>query len=116
METAQLDSKPSYSLWQLVLYMLKLGTWGFGGPVALAGYMNRDLVEKYGWITEADYKEGMALAQMHLGAMFSQPCFLDVQQSLNFEVGMLQRLQRLKVGKHKWLMEREVKMQRERHR
>ena len=34
--------KPSYSLWQLVIYMLKLGTWGFGGPVALVGYMNRD--------------------------------------------------------------------------
>ena len=65
-------AKPSYTLWQLVLYMLKLGTWGFGGPVALAGYMNRDLVEKYGWITEADYKEGMALAQMAPGPMAAQ--------------------------------------------
>ncbi len=63
---------PSYTLWQLVIYMLKLGTWGFGGPVALVGYMNRDLVEKYGWITEADYKEGMALAQMAPGPMAAQ--------------------------------------------
>jgi chromate transporter len=52
--------------------MLKLGTWGFGGPVALAGYMNRDLVEKHHWITEADYKEGMALAQMAPGPMAAQ--------------------------------------------
>jgi len=72
MEIDQPDSKASYSLWQLVLYMLKLGTWGFGGPVALAGYMNRDLVEKYQWITEADYKEGMALAQMAPGPMAAQ--------------------------------------------
>ena len=72
METIQSSSKPSYSLWQLVIYMLKLGTWGFGGPVALAGYMNRDLVEKYHWITEADYKEGMALAQMAPGPMAAQ--------------------------------------------
>ena len=62
----------NYSLWQLVFYMLKLGAWGFGGPVALAGYMNRDLVEKYGWITQADYKEGMALAQMAPGPMAAQ--------------------------------------------
>lgn len=72
MEIDPPDSKASYSLWQLVLYMLKLGTWGFGGPVALAGYMNRDLVEKYQWITEADYKEGMALAQMAPGPMAAQ--------------------------------------------
>ena len=30
---------PSYSLWQLTAYALGLGTWGFGGPVALVGYM-----------------------------------------------------------------------------
>ena len=42
---------PSYSLWQLVRYMLALGTWGFGGPVALVGYMYRDLVEKRHWIS-----------------------------------------------------------------
>jgi len=62
----------SYTLWQLVVYFLRLGTLGFGGPVALAGYMNRDLVEKYQWITEADYKEGMALAQMAPGPMAAQ--------------------------------------------
>ena len=49
----------SYTLQQLILYFLKLGTIGFGGPVALVGYMHRDLVEKKKWITEEDYKEGM---------------------------------------------------------
>ena len=37
---------PAYSLWQLIKYALKLGTFGFGGPVALVGYMYRDLVEQ----------------------------------------------------------------------
>ncbi|HEJ9827538.1 TPA: chromate transporter [Pseudomonas aeruginosa] len=61
-----------YTLWQLVRYMLALGTWGFGGPVALAGYMYRDLVEKRQWITEADYKEGLALAQLMPGPLAAQ--------------------------------------------
>ena len=64
--------QPSYTLWQLVRYMLALGTWGFGGPVALAGYMYRDLVERRQWITDADYKEGLALAQLMPGPLAAQ--------------------------------------------
>lgn len=63
---------PGYTLWQLVRYMLALGTWGFGGPVALAGYMYRDLVEKRQWITDADYREGLALAQLMPGPLAAQ--------------------------------------------
>ena len=70
--------KPSYSLWQLVIYMLKLGTWGFGGPVALAGYMNRDLVEKYGWITEADYKEGTVITQSEIASLVFAAGFITL--------------------------------------
>lgn len=61
-----------YSLWELVKYFLHLGYAGFGGPVALVGYMHRDLVEKRGWISEEDYKEGMALAQLSPGPMAAQ--------------------------------------------
>ena len=49
-----------------------LGTWGFGGPVALVGYMYRDLVEKRRWISESDYKEGLALAQLMPGPLAAQ--------------------------------------------
>ena len=63
---------PRYSLWQLVQYMLKLGTLGFGGPVALVGYMNRDLVEQRKWISESDYKEGLTLAQLMPGPLAAQ--------------------------------------------
>jgi chromate transporter len=64
--------KPPYSLWQMVRYILKLGTIGFGGPVALVGYMYRDLVENRKWITEADYKEGLTLAQLMPGPLAAQ--------------------------------------------
>lgn len=63
---------PVYTLWQLVQYFLKLGTVGFGGPVALVGYMHRDLVEQRGWISEADYKEGMTLSQLAPGPLAAQ--------------------------------------------
>jgi chromate transporter len=62
----------SYSLKDLILYFLKLGTLGFGGPVALVGYMHRDLVENKKWISEDDYKEGMALAQLAPGPLAAQ--------------------------------------------
>ena len=61
-----------YPLSRLVGYMLRLGAIGFGGPVALAGYMHRDLVEKRGWIAEADYREGLALAQLMPGPLAAQ--------------------------------------------
>lgn len=63
---------PNYTLRQLVLYFLKLGYSGFGGPVALVGYMHRDLVEKRKWISEDDYKEGLALAQLAPGPLAAQ--------------------------------------------
>lgn len=61
-----------YSLKDLIIYFLKLGTWGFGGPVALVGYMHRDLVENKKWISEDDYKEGMALSQLAPGPLAAQ--------------------------------------------
>ncbi|SNS19134.1 chromate transporter [Noviherbaspirillum humi] len=68
----QATERPTYTLWQMVLYMLRLGSLGFGGPVALVGYMRRDLVEDRRWITEADYKEGLALAQLAPGPLAAQ--------------------------------------------
>lgn len=62
----------SIGLWPLVGYFLKLGTWGFGGPVALAGFMHRDLVERRGWITEDTYKLALALAQIMPGPLAAQ--------------------------------------------
>src|SRR5258706_15196442 len=61
-----------HSLKDLVIYFLKLGTWGFGGPVALIGYMHRDLVDEKKWISEDDYKEGLALSQLAPGPLAAQ--------------------------------------------
>src|SRR5690242_18692251 len=65
-------SQARYSLWDMVRYMTRLGTIGFGGPVALVGYMHRDLVEQRKWISEADYKEGLTLAQIMPGPLAAQ--------------------------------------------
>jgi len=65
-------NQQTYTLWQLTQYFLKLGTVGFGGPVALVGFMHRDLVEKNQWISEEEYKEGMALAQLAPGPLAAQ--------------------------------------------
>lgn len=67
-----MTDKPTYSLTDLTKYFLKLGTIGFGGPVALVGYMHRDLVEKRKWITDDDYKEGLALSQLAPGPLAAQ--------------------------------------------
>ena len=64
--------KKKYTLTQIIKYFLKLGTAGFGGPVALIGYMHRDLVENKKWITNEDYKEGLALSQLAPGPLAAQ--------------------------------------------
>lgn len=60
------------TLWDLTGYFLKLGTIGFGGPVALVGYMQRDLVERRRWIDDEEYKLGLALAQIMPGPLAAQ--------------------------------------------
>jgi chromate transporter len=60
------------SLKDYVLYFLRLGTFGFGGPIALTGYMQRDLVERRGWVLPQDYKEGLSLAQLAPGPLAAQ--------------------------------------------
>lgn len=71
-EVTPVSKLPAYSIWQLVIYFLKLGTWGFGGPVALVGYMHRDLVENKQWLSDEEYKEGLALAQLAPGPLAAQ--------------------------------------------
>src|SRR5438067_9769350 len=60
------------TLRELQLYFLRLGTFGFGGPIALAGYMQRDLVEERRWLSKQDYVEGLALAQLAPGPLAAQ--------------------------------------------
>ena len=58
--------------WRFLLYFLYLGALGFGGPIALAGYMQRDLVERRRWTSEEDYRVGLALAQLAPGPLAAQ--------------------------------------------
>jgi chromate transporter len=60
------------SLRDFLLYFLRLGTFGFGGPIALAGHMQHDLVETRKWISPQDYREGLALSQLSPGPLAAQ--------------------------------------------
>jgi chromate transporter len=62
----------SSKLREFALYFLRLGALGFGGPIALAGHMQRDLVEEKRWISKEDYVEGLALSQLAPGPLAAQ--------------------------------------------
>ena len=69
----QVGKRPAGAgFWPFVLYFLKLGALGFGGPVALAGFMHRDLVEQRRWIDEDEYRLALALAQIMPGPLAAQ--------------------------------------------
>jgi len=66
------ETPPRLSLAQIAGYFLRLGTLGFGGPIALAGYMQRDLVERRGWYTQEEYLQGLAVSQTLPGPLAAQ--------------------------------------------
>src|SRR5207302_6124664 len=63
---------PAVGVLALGRYFLWLGTAGFGGPIALAGAMQRALVDERGWISRDEYVEGLALAQLAPGPLAAQ--------------------------------------------
>jgi chromate transporter len=69
-EPDSLRGCPTFSAF--VGYFLRLGATGFGGPIALAGAMQRDLVETRGWVTREEYMKGLALAQLAPGPLAAQ--------------------------------------------
>ena len=56
----------------LIAYFLRLGTLGFGGPIALVGHMQKDLVEERGWFSKDDYLQGLAFCQLSPGPLAAQ--------------------------------------------
>ncbi len=67
-----MPESPRVSLYQLSTYFLRLGALGFGGPVALVAAMRQDLVETRGWVSEEEYKIGLALSQLAPGPLAAQ--------------------------------------------
>jgi chromate transporter len=62
----------SFTLRDLLVYFVRLGTFGFGGPIALAGYMQKDLVQQRRWVSNSDYLEGLAFSQLSPGPLAAQ--------------------------------------------
>jgi chromate transporter len=71
-DTAALVAENGRTLRGLVRYFWGLGALGFGGPIALAGYMRRDLVESRGWYSDDEYAQGLAVAQTMPGPLAAQ--------------------------------------------
>src|SRR6516162_9747576 len=57
---------------ELVAYFLRLGLLGFGGPVALVGQMERELVTERGWLTKEQMREAIAVCQSMPGPLAIQ--------------------------------------------
>jgi chromate transporter len=72
MMATKTQAEPQASLTKFVLYFLKLGCIGFGGPIALVGYMQKDLVEERKWIGQEDYLNGLAFSQLAPGPLAAQ--------------------------------------------
>ena len=59
-------------IWDLVWYYLRLGTIGFGGPVALCAQMEKELVEERGWLSKEEMRDGIAVCQSLPGPLAIQ--------------------------------------------
>jgi len=70
--SSRAEAQPQVSLAEFTLYFLKLGCIGFGGPIALVGYMQKDLVEERRWIAQEDYLNGLAFSQLAPGPLAAQ--------------------------------------------
>src|ERR1700722_1647313 len=66
------DNVTQPKLIEYLLYFLRLGTLGFGGPIALAGHMQKDLVDERKWVSSQDYVEGLAFSQLSPGPLAAQ--------------------------------------------
>src|SRR5258708_692269 len=63
---------PSGRISELVRYFLRLGFLGFGGPVALVGQMERELVDEHKWLTKEQMRESIAICQSLPGPLAIQ--------------------------------------------
>ncbi|QUW85609.1 chromate efflux transporter (plasmid) [Streptomyces mirabilis] len=70
--TTELSAAPQAGFPAVLRYFLRLGTLGFGGPIAVVGYMQRDLVEQRGWLAKQDFLDGVALGQTMPGPLAAQ--------------------------------------------
>src|SRR6266702_1186589 len=69
--TIETASKP-HPLVELLVYFLRLGLLGFGGPVALVGQMEREVVAERGWLTKEQMREAIAICQSMPGPLAIQ--------------------------------------------
>ena len=68
------EIRSARDLWQIIGYFLRLGLIGAGGPVALCGIMERDLIKQRGWASREEMHEAVAASQILPGPLAIQVC------------------------------------------
>jgi chromate transporter len=73
---AQTASKVAPSLWQLGLFFLKVGSVLFGSGYVLIAFLQGEIVDKYGWLTQQELLDAIAIGQFTPGPVLSTSTFI----------------------------------------
>src|SRR5215475_3177633 len=90
----------------LVRYYLRLGALGFGGPVALCGQMEKELVQERKWVTKEEMREGIAVCQSMPGPLAIQVgIYISYLRGGSGEHGLVVGLSffRILLSSHHWV-------------
>jgi chromate transporter len=71
-QAAPTDVRQRRPIREIVTYFLRLGSIGFGGPVALVGQMERELVDEKGWLSKEEMRDAIAVSQALPGPLAIQ--------------------------------------------
>ncbi|MFM8003589.1 MAG: chromate transporter, partial [Dolichospermum sp.] len=71
-----LNNHVSVPLWKLGLFFLKVGSVLFGGGYLLIAFLQKGLVEEYGWLTQQQLLDGIAIGQFTPGPVLSTATFI----------------------------------------
>ncbi|MBE9220236.1 chromate efflux transporter [Dolichospermum flos-aquae] len=74
--TNNINNHVSVSLWKLGLFFLKIGSVLFGGGYLLIAFLQRGLVEEYGWLTQQQLLDSIAIGQFTPGPVLSTATFI----------------------------------------
>lgn len=70
------QSAASFGLWPLFLFFLKVGSVLFGSGYVLLAFLRADLVERWGWLTEAQLFDAVTVGQVTPGPVFTTATFI----------------------------------------
>jgi chromate transporter len=76
---AQAEASGEVGLWRLFVVFLKIGSVLYGSGYVLLSFLERDVVERYGWLTETQLLDAIAVGQVTPGPVFTTATFVGYQ-------------------------------------